>query len=98
LNAIDAIRGFLKRDLRIADAETLDPELPLVQRGVLDSIEVIQVVAFIEREFGITVDETEVLPCNLRTLSAMSAFVARKRAALEAAPGQGMTTDDPPMM
>lgn len=80
MNVIDSIRGYLMRDLRIADAATLDPELPLVQRGILDSIEVIQVVAFMEREFGITVDETEVLPSNLRTLAAMAAFVDRKRA------------------
>jgi len=82
VNVVDVIRRFLAIELRIPDAERLDPELPLVQRGILDSIEVIQVVTFLEKEFGIRIEETEVLPGNLRTLSAMAAFVERKLAAV----------------
>jgi acyl carrier protein len=80
MQVIDAIRRFLSQDLRIADAQTLAPDVPLVQKGVIDSIELMQVAAFVEKEFGITVDETEVVPSNFRSLSTMAAFVERKRA------------------
>ena len=75
----DDIRGFLADQLRINEAKALDGDLPLVQNGIIDSIELMQVVAFLETSYGIAVDETEFLPSNLRTLSTMAAFVERKR-------------------
>ncbi len=80
MDVISAVRRFLEKDLRIANAESLAEELPLVQKGVIDSIELMQVVAFLEKEFGIEVDETEILPAHFRNLASMAAFVARKKA------------------
>lgn len=79
MSVIDAVRDFLGSELRIAQAAELDPELPLVQRGVIDSIELMQIVLFLERRYGISVDETEILPANLRSLSAIERFVASKQ-------------------
>lgn len=75
------LRSFLSTELRVPDAETLDPELSLVRRGILDSIELMRVVNFIESRFGIRFEAHEILPSNLGSLAAMSAFVAKKRAA-----------------
>ncbi|MCU0304884.1 MAG: phosphopantetheine-binding protein [Thermoanaerobaculales bacterium] len=86
MSVIDAVRDFLGSELRIAQAAELDPELPLVQRGVIDSIELMQIVLFLERRYGISVDETEILPANLRSLSAIERFVASKQGS---APGAG---------
>jgi acyl carrier protein len=78
MSVIDAVRDFLGSELRIAQAAELDPELPLVQRGVIDSIELMQIVLFLERRYGIAVDETEILPANLRSLAAIERFVESK--------------------
>ncbi|MDP2958412.1 MAG: acyl carrier protein [Longimicrobiales bacterium] len=87
MNVLDSLRQFLANELRVADGATLDPELALVQSGTVDSIELMQVVAFLEKEFGINVDDTEILPKNLRSLSRIVAFVESKRAG--AHPGSG---------
>lgn len=78
---IDAVRDFFATNLRIADAHNIDSETPLIQRGIIDSIELMQIVTFLEQRFAITIDETEVLPGNLRTLAAMERFVLRKQGA-----------------
>ncbi len=83
MDVMEEIRQFLATELRIADAETLDADLPLVQKGVLDSIELLQVVYFLEKRYRIEIDDTEVLPDNLRNLWSMAAFVERKRAAAD---------------
>jgi acyl carrier protein len=79
MTVVDRIRDFLDQELKIADARSVDPDLPLVQNGILDSIELLRVVAFLEKEFGLTVADTEVVPSNLRSLSAMARFVEKKR-------------------
>lgn len=85
MNVLDSLRRFLANELRVADAATMDPDLALVQSGAIDSIELMQVVGFLEKEFGIEVDDTEILPKNLRSLSRIVAFVEAKRAG--ASPG-----------
>lgn len=75
------IREFLATTLRVTTAHQLADDHPLVARGVLDSIEVMQVVEFLEATYGITVDETEIVPENLGSLTAMAALVERKAGA-----------------
>ncbi len=51
---------------------------------MLDSIELMQVVEFLERTYGIQIDDTDIVPANLGTLAAMSALVGRKQNATAA--------------
>lgn len=78
MNVIDTVRTYLATELRIAQADEVDPDLPLVQRGVIDSIELMQVVSFLEKQYGISIDETEILPGNLRSLNTIQTFVSTK--------------------
>lgn len=80
MTVVDRIRDYLDQELKIAVARSVDPDLPLVQNGILDSIELLRVVAFLEKEFRLVVADTEVVPSNLRSLSAMARFVEKKRA------------------
>ena len=83
MNVIDTTRNFLGTVLRIAQANEIDPDLPLVQKGVIDSIELMQIVLFLETQYGIKIDETEILPSNFRCLSTIQNFVSTKLAAAE---------------
>jgi acyl carrier protein len=78
---VDNVRTFMARDLRIQDANTLASDVALIKRGVLDSIELMQLVAFLEAAYSISVDDTEILPENLGSFDSIEAFVQRKTAA-----------------
>jgi acyl carrier protein len=78
MDIVGDIRTFLATELSVADAKGLDPEMALVRNGIIDSIELMQIVMFIEERFGIEIDETEILPANFRSLTAMDAFVRSK--------------------
>jgi acyl carrier protein len=77
---IEAVRGFLSEKLRIPDAQAIAADLPLLQKGVIDSLELLQVASFLEKTFDIPVEDTDVVPSNFRSLATMAAFVERKRA------------------
>ncbi|HVT16737.1 MAG TPA: acyl carrier protein [Thermoanaerobaculia bacterium] len=85
MTVIEEVRGFLAQELGIDGAQEIDPDLGLVQKGLIDSIELMQVVAFLETRFGIRIEDTEILPVNLRSLSAMAAFIEQKLSASAAA-------------
>jgi acyl carrier protein len=48
----------------------------------VDSTGVLEVIYFIESNFGITVDDSETLPENLDSVARIAGYVERKKAAL----------------
>ena len=52
---------------------------PLLRNGVIDSIGVVELVAWLSDAFGVTIEEAELTERNLGTLGAIAAFVERKR-------------------
>ncbi len=78
MSVVDDLREYLKTDLKVRQIETVDPDDRLVDRGILDSIELMQLTAFIEEKYGIVVDDPEVVPDNLGSLAAIERFVQRK--------------------
>jgi acyl carrier protein len=52
-----------------------------LRSGIIDSTGMMELVLFIEQEFGVKVLDTELLPKNLDSLERASAFVEQKTAA-----------------
>jgi acyl carrier protein len=52
----------------------------LVERGLLDSTGVLEVVAFLEAEFEIRIQDDQVVRENLETIDAIARLVAQKQA------------------
>ena len=57
----------------------LQDDVPLLGSGVIDSIGVIELVEFLQREFGCSIAENEITEANLGSLSAIARFVHSKR-------------------
>jgi len=65
--------------------ETLGDQDSLLDRGIIDSTGVLELVAFIEGDFGITVDDDDLVPANLDSIAGVAAFVRGKQSAQGAA-------------
>jgi acyl carrier protein len=60
-------------------AEELDDDFDLLTGGVVDSLGLLKVVAWLEDEFDIGVDDSELGPESFRTVAAIKAFVDQAR-------------------
>lgn len=60
-----------------ADAPTDDQSL--VEAGLIDSLGVAELVAWIEDHFEITLADDELVPDNLDSVERIAAFIGRKR-------------------
>lgn len=47
----------------------------LLESGIVDSIGILEIVAFIEQNFAITVSDDDLVPENFGSISGMAAFV-----------------------
>lgn len=52
----------------------------LIDNEVIDSTGVLELVAFIEQTFSVSVDDAEIVPANLDSVDAIARFVAGKTA------------------
>lgn len=55
----------------------------LVEGGIIDSTGILELIEFLESNFGIEVAETETVPQNLDSISNLTKFVVGKKAGPE---------------
>ncbi len=70
--------NFLFRE----DHSELNDTESLLEAGLIDSTGVLELVAFLEQEFGIAVADAEIVPDNLDSVGAIARFVDRKLASM----------------
>ena len=79
------VREFLRRNFLYAGDAGLADGDSLLEKGVLDSTGVLELVGFLESEFGVKVEDEDMVPDNLDSITHAAAFVRRKRAGVAAA-------------
>ncbi|HQY64013.1 MAG: acyl carrier protein [Myxococcales bacterium] len=75
----DDVRQFIVKNFYVADAAGLADDASLLDKGVIDSTGVLEVVAHLEEAYGIKVDDAELLPENLDSIARIAAFVQKKK-------------------
>ena len=58
---------------------TLAPDAPLISSGLLDSMDMLRLIAFIEEQFGVVVESEDVTSENFETLHYIKSFVEKKK-------------------
>ncbi|MBL0275923.1 MAG: acyl carrier protein [Anaeromyxobacter sp.] len=73
------VRQFVQQNFYVEDPARLGDEVSLVNEGIVDSTGMLEVIAFLEEQFAIKVDDAETVPANLETIGRITAFVVRKQ-------------------
>lgn len=71
------IRNFLANALK-RDTGQLANADSLLEAGVIDSLGVLELVGYIETQYGVQVSEDEMMPENFDSVDAIAAFVTRR--------------------
>ncbi len=76
------IRIFIRENFLYGNEELVpgDDE-SFLQKGLIDSTGVLEVVGFIEEKFGIKVEDEELVPENLDSINRLKNYVMRKTGA-----------------
>lgn len=81
MNTSESVRRFIIDELNWdGDASDLTEDYPLLEGGVLDSVGIFHLVGFLETEFGVELDDEELLPQNFESIGAVKQLVESKRA------------------
>jgi acyl carrier protein len=83
-----SIRAYIVDEFLLGSSDGFTNESGLVAEGIVDSMGIMEVVDFIEEEFDLRIDESELTLANLGSVAQMGVFVARKLAAMQASAAQ----------
>lgn len=77
--AADQIRAFVLEKFPQAKKRSLSDSDKLLESGIVDSLGILDLVAFLESDFKVQITDDELLPENFQTVEAIAEFVERKR-------------------
>lgn len=81
-NEFGAIHDWIRETcLQNDTAKELTAETNLLDEGTLDSLQIVQMVSFLEEQYGVVVDMEELVPENFETIGKIGAMVVRLRQA-----------------
>ena len=73
------IRHFIREKFVFSSEDTsFDDQVSFMESGLVDSTGVLEIIQFIEENFGIAVQDEELIPENLDSVDNLSNFVGRK--------------------
>lgn len=77
---ISRLRDFVEENfLYMRPDFELKNDQSLMENGVVDSMGVMEMIQFLEEEFGVEVDDSEITEENLGSLDAIAGFVLSRR-------------------
>ncbi|HEX9608304.1 MAG TPA: acyl carrier protein [Gemmatimonadaceae bacterium] len=79
------VRGFVEENFLYMHSNfQLGDDDRLLEKGVIDSMSIVEMIAFIEREFGVNAMEEEISEANFGSLAGIGRFVSEKQSVLAA--------------
>ena len=72
------IYKFVVDNFMFGQAAGLGYDESLLQKGVIDSTGVLELVSFLQETFNITVEDNEIIPANLETIHGIVSYVNKK--------------------
>jgi len=72
------LRDFVAKNFYLPDPTSFDDHTSFLDRGIIDSTGVLELVTFVESEYKITVADDDMVPSNFDSIDALVAFVGRK--------------------
>ena len=73
------LRAFLVENFPLGgDIENLDPDVSLLEAGVIDSTGVLELIGFLEDTFGLSIPDEDLVPANFDSIANILGYVARR--------------------
>jgi acyl carrier protein len=81
----DKVRNFIVENFLFGDTSyQLADDASLIENDIIDSTAVLELVAFIEDNFGITMSDADIVPANLDSLARISSFIETRAGSVTA--------------
>lgn len=83
-NTAETLRAFVRDNFLFGQEIAFSDQDSFLELGLIDSTGVLELVGFLETEYQIHIDDSELVPENLDSIDSLVRFVAAKAEAIPA--------------
>jgi len=77
----ETVRQYIIENFLFGDVSPLESDsMSLLDGGIIDSVGVMELVAFLEQDFELTIADEDLIPENLDSVDNLTAFIGRLKA------------------
>ena len=78
-NNVVLIRDYIAKNLLFSDSGfNYDDDASFLDEGIVDSLGIIELVTFVEKQFGVSVADHELIPDNFDSVRKLDAYIRLK--------------------
>jgi acyl carrier protein len=74
----DKIKAFIVENFLFGKDDGFEDDTSFLEEGIIDSTGVLELVSFLEEEYGIAVEDEELIPENLDSINNVTKYLERK--------------------
>jgi acyl carrier protein len=81
-NIATVVRSYIAENILFSGGSySYSDEASFLDEGIVDSMNVLEIVTYVEKQFGIKVEDSDIVPNNFDSVSRIVAYIGRKQAA-----------------
>lgn len=78
MSPMPEIRNFIVENFLYGQDDGFGDNVSFLEKGIIDSTGVLELVSFVEDKYGISVEDEELIPENFDSLVNLSAYITKK--------------------
>jgi len=86
MSVLQTVREFVVENFLFGDGSRLENDTSFLQSGIVDSTGILELTAFLEKTYGIKVEDHELVPENMDSMANIARYIDQKRPAASAVP------------
>jgi acyl carrier protein len=76
----DLVRDYIVQNILFSsNGYPYQDDTSFLENGIIDSMNVLELVMFVEQKFAVKVEDAEIVPDNFDSIIKLSAFIRRKQ-------------------
>jgi len=76
----EIVRNHIAQNILFSKTYPHSDDASFLEEGIIDSMNVMELIMFVEEKFGVEVADDEIVPDNFDSVARIAAFVRRKSA------------------
>jgi acyl carrier protein len=78
MSFLSTVREFVIENFLFGDSDGFKEDTSFLQSGIIDSTGILEVVSFLEENYGISIEDEELIPENFDSLNNINNFLKKK--------------------
>ena len=78
MEQIEKLKNFVINNFLFGKADILEYDTDFLEKGIIDSIGILELVCFVEESFNISVQDDEILQENFSSLTKLNDYINNK--------------------